>query len=299
MKIRSLFLFSLLIFCACRFPQEAQTNEFSNQTNSNQEISAVPVENRQPEVEKKKPVDDARLATVEIRKVERKGKYSLKIDVEYPQLKEAKSAQEKEFNRHIKKQIDEKILGFTDFLADREKTAKTESRTEFSIGLDYKAEYVSDKIVSVFMNWHSFSGYLNEDYSPATVNFDLVKGKTIRLPDLFEPKANYLEKLSGLALEKLKRTCLSCSCEGGINAGEPLPEGVVNKVRPLPPGGMFDLGEATLPKAESFDKWSVNGEGLKITFDEYEVGPGCIGIIHIVIPFNDLQPILRKDLNFN
>lgn len=90
--------------------------------------------------------------------------------------------------------------------------------------------------------------------------------------------------------------CLSCPCENGINAGDPLPEGKLNEVGQ---GGMFDLAEAVSANEENFSNWSITTEGVKITFNEYQVGPGCIGIIDITIPFGDLEAILRRDLNFN
>ena len=59
----------------------------------------------------------------------------------------------------------------------------------------------------------------------------------------------------------------------------------------------FERG--TAPTEENYRNWSIVSEGLEITFGEYQVGPGCIGIIHIVIPFDSLKPFLKKDLNFN
>lgn len=291
MKVQGLILCFVLFACACQISQKAQTSENLIAENSKPETIVNKVE-----TEKLSLVDDSRFAPVKINRTDRKNKFSLNVNVEYPRLKEAKNAQEKQFNQYVKSLVDEQILDFTNFLIDKEKEVKDKSKPEYEISLDYKIEYVSNDFVSVLLNWHGYSGYLNEDYFPSTVNFDFAKGKTVKLADLFKPKANYLEKLSEFSLEKLKHTCLSCPCKDGIRAGEPLPEGVVNNIEK---SGTFDLAEAVSAKEESFNKWSVAAEGLKITFDEYEVGPGCIGIVHIVIPFADLKPVLREDLNFN
>ncbi len=281
MKIQVLILFAVLFVCACQISQKAQTNEVSNETILNQKTIVNSSENTQSKVEKPKPVDDSRFSAVEIKRTEKKNKFSLNVDVEYPQFKKAKTSQEIKFNQYVKNQVDEQIADFNNFLVNEKmKEVKVKNELEFEINLDYKIEYVSENFTSVLMNWNGYSGYLNMDYFPSTINYDLKKGKAVELKDIFEPNSEYLEKLSGLAIEELKRTCLSCPSDGGK-------------------GGMFDLTEAVSAKEENFSNWSVTAEGLKITFDEYQVGPGSVGIIHIVIPFDDLQPMLKKDLDFN
>ena len=298
MKIQVLILFAVLFACACQISQKAQTNEVSNEAISNQKRIVNSSENTQSKVEKPKPVDDSRFSAVEIKRTEKKNKFSLNVDVKYPQFKKAKTSQEINFNQYVKKQVDEQIADFNNFLVnEKTKEVKVKNELEFEINLDYKIEYVSENFTSVLMNWNGYSGYLNMDYFPSTINFDLKKGKFIKLKELFESDTKYLEKVSELSIEKLKRTCLMCPCKDGTNAGKPLPEGVNDNGNIT--DGMFNLNEAVSAKEENFRNWSVTAEGLKITFDEYQVGPGCIGIIHIVIPFSDLQPILRKDLDFN
>lgn len=178
-----------------------------------------------------------------------------------------------------------------------ERHKKGKSKGEYEINLNYDVEYFSANFASVLMDWNGYSGYLNMDYFPSTINFDFKKGKVVELKELFESDKKYLEKISELSIEKLKRTCLMCPCKDGTSAGEPLPDGVVNNGNMIV--GTFDLNEAVSAKKENFSNWSITTEGFEITFNKYQVGPGCIGIINIVIPFADLQPILRKDLNFN
>lgn len=306
MKLQILLLICACAFSSCQMAQKAQTSDFSNQTNINQQIETS-ASNKPPEV--KKTVDVSRFSSVKIKRTAQKNKFSLKIDVEYPQLKKAKTPPEIQFNQFIKRQVDEQISDFTEYLEDKEKNAKTKVKGEYEINLNYTVDYFSDSFTSVVMNWNGFSGYLNYDYFPTTINYDLKKGQTVEQKDIFEDGANYLGKLSETSRKVLKRTCLSCGCGEKINAGDPLPEDQIpkdeatNSQNSNSAANMFSVQGwyegGTEPEEKNFRNWSITAEGLKITFGEYQVGPGCIGIIDIVIPFSDLQPILRKDLNIN
>jgi hypothetical protein len=311
MSIQILILFLLISVCGCQVSQQAQTNEISNNSNLNQETIVNSVENNSPKTEEPKPVDNSNFSTVRIEKTERRTGFSLGIDIEYPQFKKAKTSQEVKFNQYVKKQVDEQIADFINFLVNEKmKEVKRKTGHEFEISLQHKFEYVSENFISVLMNWRGYSGYLNEDFFPSTINFDLKKGKVVGLKELFEPNSQYLNKISEESRKILKRTCLSCSCGNGISAGDTLPEELIKEAERKNQNAtnvnskiyyqdslFFEKG--TEPTEENYSGWSITAEGLKITFGEYQVGPGCIGIIDIVIPFNDLQPILRKDLNFN
>lgn len=307
MKFQILLLFCLSLFCACQISQKAQRNEFLSEVNSNHQAIVNSVENKDT-VEKPKPVDDSRFSSVKIKRTDRKSKFSLKIDVEYPQLKNAKSPQGIKFNQYVKKQVDEQILNFTNFLTDKEKETKSKVKGNYEINLDYKIDYFSNSFISVLMDWNGFSGYLNMDYFPSTINYDLKNRKAVELKEIFEPNSNYLKKLSELSRKILRKTCLYCGCGNNISAGDPLPEELIVEetktsennnaaANMFSVSGWYERG--TEPEEENFRNWSVTAEGLKITFGEYQVGPGCIGIIDIVVPFSDLQPIFRKDLNFD
>lgn len=308
MKIQIVLILVAFFVCSCQISQKAQSNENPNAGVSNQN-TANENENQQTKVGNSNEVDESRFSSVKINRTDKKKYFSLKINVEYPQLKNAKTLQEKKFNQYVKKQVDEQILDFTNHLSGR--NTKTNSGMEYEINLSYEINYVSKDFVSALMSWNGFSGYLNMDYFPSTINYDLRKGKMIALKDIFEPNTNYLNKVAEESRKILKRTCLMCGCGNGIKPGDPLPENLIKEAETKNQNANTDanskinyqdglfFGEGTKPKEENYSGWSITSEGLKITFGEYQVGPGCIGIIHIAIPFADLQPILRKDLNFN
>lgn len=306
MKIQFLLLFFISLFCGCQIAQKAQINESS--TNSDRQKSENKSDNKPLKKIQPKPVDESRFLSVKIKKTISDKKYFLKVNVEYPQFKEAETPQEIELNKYVKKKVDEQIADFNSFLINEKlKEVKVKSRQEFEINLDYKIDYISKSFTSILMNWNGYSGYLNMDYFPSTINFDLRNGKVVEQKNIFEPNIDYLTELSKLSRQILRKTCLSCGCGKGISAGDPLPEELIiaeseidnsnTAANKIPFGSDWYKG-GTEPNEENFNNWSITAEGLKITFGEYQVGPGCIGIIDIVIPFEDLQTILRKDLEF-
>lgn len=307
MKFQLLLLLLVSLASACQISQKAQMSGVLNNANSSLQTDGNTIVNKTPEKVKPKPVDVSKFMSVKINRTDVRGKFLLKIDVEYPQLKNVKTLPRGKFNRYVKKQVDEQILDFTKFLADKEKNIKSKVKNEYEINLSYRVDYFSNNFISVLMNWNGFSGYLNMDYFPSTINFDLRKGEVVKLKDLFEADSKYLEKISELSRNTLKKTCLSCPCKNGINAGDSLPAELIPKESAAsqnsnsentPPIDAWYI-KGTEPEEENFSNWSIVDEGLKITFGEYQVGPGCIGIIDITIPFQDLKPILKSALYFN
>lgn len=306
MKIQIFLLICVCVFCSCQRTQKAQTNDYSNKSVGNQQANVSSTANESVRTEKTKAVDASRFSSVKINRTDQKNKFSLKMKIEYPQLKNPKTPQENKFNQYLKNQVDEQISDFINFLTNKEKDAKSIVKGGYELNLNYTINYFSDDFASIVMNWNGFSGYLNYDYFPSTINYDLKKGEAVEQKDIFEPSMNYLEELSILSRKILNGTCLSCPCRNGISAGEPLPEEMIVKETKTEnsnttantsfTSGWYERG--TEPKEENFKNWSITSEGVKITFGEYQVGPGCIGVIDIVIPFADLQPILKKNLNF-
>ena len=287
MKNRTIVLICLLVIGgSCQLHQRAESeSEVTPAISPYQPVNSSP----EPKV-----VDTAKFISVEIKRTDRNEGSSLDISVEYPQLSKPYTAGERAFNQFVKKHVDDQLKDFRKFLINRERDGKQkgDGMREFEINLDYTVDYYSERLTSVVMNWNGYTGGLNYDYFPSTITYDLQQGHAIELKDLFDPGAKYLDNLSKLSIGRLQRTCLSCGCDG-VNPGEPLPEGKINAIGQ---GGPFDLAESASAKEENFDGWSITPEGLKITFDEYQVGPGCIGIIHIVLPYSELKPDLRDDL---
>lgn len=203
MKFQVLFLLCVFFFWSCQISQDARTNEPTGESNVGQQAVNS---NEHVQSDVQTPVDESRFSSVKIKRTDQKQRFSLNVDVEYPQLRSPKTPQETKFNQYVKKLVDDQILDFTKFLIDKEKDVTDKSKHEYEINLSYKFDYYSDNFTSILMSWNGYSGWLNMDHFPSTVNFDFGKGNEVGLKDLFEPNSNFLEKLSELALARLQRT---------------------------------------------------------------------------------------------
>lgn len=305
-----------LYVCACQVSQQAQSNIDSNRATSDVNINSNSFNEKPQNGVNVKPVDDSRFAATTIKKTIDKPQFFVNVNVQYPQLVSPRNPQEKQFNAYVKKQVDDQISDFVSFLQNKNQYKKLKEiknkkiQDEYEINLDYKVDYFSNDFTSILMYWNGYSGYLNMDYFPSTINFDLKNGSPLRLADLFKPQTKYLNKMSEKSRAILKRTCLTCGCGSGLKAGDRLPDDMVkaadehnrnakndaNSQISYQDSLFFNAG--TEAKEVNYRNWSITPEGLKIIFNEYQVGPGCIGIIDIVIPFADLQPIFDKRLKF-
>lgn len=291
-------LFALILvclLCACL------TSKQGVAVNEGAKLSPTPILTQKPE-EKSEPESKPQqiahdlLVPVTITKGETNtanDDYELRI--EYPQLKQPTTLSERRFNRLIKSLVNKEIQSFENFCRNEKRQRKRP--LGFNLNLSYSTNIISPKLICLDLRWSSFTGYLNSDYFTTTINYDLEKGKELKLPDVFKPKSNYLKTLSAVGLRVLKKTCLMCGCEGGISAGARLPQGIENPDDF--PAGFKSIKEAVAPKLENFELWSLNNNGITITFDEYEIAPGCAGIISIQLPFEDLKPVLREEFSTN
>lgn len=98
-----------------------------------------------------------------------------------------------------------------------------------------------------------------------TSNFDLEQGRELALDELFLPAAPYLSAISQHCISQLK---------------------------------LRDIGfDATTsgadPTPENYRSWNVTASGLLITFDEYQVAAYAAGPQIVLIPFDQLRPLIK------
>lgn len=286
---RSLVAFLVIsLICSCK--NSSQNATTVNETTKLQQInqSTTSSEDKSATETSIESIGNSLIRTEEILKGDSaaaNNDYELRI--EYPQLKKSTTLSERKFNRHIKNLVNKEVRAFERYC--RKERQHRKKALGFSLGLTYSSNIVSPKLLCLDLRWSSYTGYLNSDYFTTTVNYDLERGRELRLSDLFKPKSKYLELLSTVGLKVLKKTCISCDC----SAGSRLPEGVENSADLA---GFKPMKEALAPKIESFELWGLSKSGIVITFDEYEIAPGCAGIISITLPFAELSPVLHEDI---
>jgi hypothetical protein len=110
------------------------------------------------------------------------------------------------------------------------------------------------------------SGAAHPNTSTESFNYDLNRNAPVRLAELFTPNSNYLKEISDYAIRELKKVETASWVENGAG-----------------------------PKIENFHSWNITPLGLKITFDNYQVGPYAAGPHEVVVPYSVLKPIIKPD----
>jgi hypothetical protein len=98
-----------------------------------------------------------------------------------------------------------------------------------------------------------------------TLNYDLSQGRELTLGDLFLPNSNYLETISNYCVAELSKQLF------------------------------FDgpFTEGAKPTPENYRNWNITPDGLMITFDTYQVGPGAAGPQQVNVPYGELASIIN------
>jgi hypothetical protein len=99
-----------------------------------------------------------------------------------------------------------------------------------------------------------------------TLTYDLTTGQFLTLADLFTPGAAYLETISNVALEQLREIF-----------GDAL------------------FADGAAPTEDNYRNWNLTPDGLLISFQQYQVGPGAAGTMEARIAYAQLASMIRSD----
>ena len=133
--------------------------------------------------------------------------------------------------------------------------------------LDVKYTLVS-QVGDVWSFKFDFSFYSDGAAHPGsysiTMNYDLAQGRELALGDLFLVNSNYLETIAAY-----------CKAELGKQP-------------------FFDPVFATgaEPTVENYRNWNIAADGLRITFDQYQVAPGAAGPQTVTVPYAELTAFI-------
>jgi hypothetical protein len=109
------------------------------------------------------------------------------------------------------------------------------------------------------------TGAAHPFHQSSTVNYDLEEGRDLALADLFRPGADFLEAIARYCIGELQKRDIAFD--------------------PSDPGAA--------PTAENYRNWNITGDGLMITFDEYQVAPYAAGPQLVVVPYADLGTLTK------
>jgi hypothetical protein len=198
----------------------------------------------------------------------------LEVKVSYPQLADPKTPQQRAFNRHVRKRVEGDLNDFREYCAENIKEPDGgKRRGEFSFATRYVVQLATPELLSVELTEVIFAGYVNSDWYTHTFNYDLKAGRTLRLSDLFRRGSKYLNLIASHSVAEVRK--------GSHYCGAPVNEDWLRR--------------GSEPKPENYGGWSLTDGGLQITFGEYQIAPGCAGLISVVVPYERLREVLKPD----
>ena len=209
-------------------------------------------------------------------------KLRYEIDAEYPQLTGSTNPNFEKFNQNARALVMKKVSDFRKEMAPEEPAepsgeAVAEPTPETmgsDLGVGYTVSLANDDLISIEFSVGSYySGAAHPNSYTEVLNFDLKNGKVIRLSELFNPGAKYLQAISNYSIGDLKKQSKDKQ-------------------------GMLDddwIQRGAGPDAENYKSWTISRKGLAINFDAYQVGPYAAGPQQVFIPYTALKDLIKAD----
>lgn len=212
-------------------------------------------------------------------------KLNYQIDVEYPQATGATDNRFEKFNQEAKNLVTRRISEFKKQAADviKNETADpagqpaAEDKSTVpgnTLDIGYNVALAKDDLISIQFDLGSYSaGAAHPNSSSAVLNYDLKAGKVLKLADLFNPGAKYLQALSSYCIKDLKGQSKS-------------------------KGSLLDdtsIQSGAGPETRNYQSWAISRKGLQITFDAYQVGPYAAGPQAVLVPYSALKELIKAD----
>lgn len=209
---------------------------------------------------------------LETRTIERdlkKKRFSL--GVEYPQLTGDESSAARKFNREALSLVNRDIQPYLEDRRDLEKEKNPHWKdVEEYHNISHKVIFATDEVISVLFyadgySWGAAHGY----HYPLVLNYDLKRGRVLKLTDLFKPNSKPLQIIERYCLEDLSRQL------------DRTPE----QIR--------EWSGRTKPKPENYRAWVLTPQGLVIIFEEYQVTSYAGGEPKVLLAYTRLSDIIN------
>ena len=209
-------------------------------------------------------------------------KLRYEIDAEYPQLTGSTNPNFEKFNQHARAVVMKKVTDFRKEMAPEEPAEPSDEPVSeptpetmgSDLGVGYTVSLANDDLISIEFSVGSYySGAAHPNSYTEVLNFDLKNGKVIRLSDLFNPGAKYLQAISNYSIGDLKKQSKDKQ-------------------------GMLDddwIQRGAGPDAENYKSWTISRKGLAINFDSYQVAPYAAGPQRVFIPYSALKDLIKTD----
>jgi hypothetical protein len=214
------------------------------------------------------------VATKQVKEVNKKRGY--RVDAEYPQIEGAAK-----FNALAEGFVTKEVAEFKRG-AGREPGEKDSmpDAGDDSLDIRYFVRLVTDGLISVEFQLDYYEhGAAHGSHAFYEINYDAKSGRELKLADLFKPNSHYLKRVSEVAIRQVRRWNKD-SAEDGSGQQYLNEEGIK--------GG-------AAPDAENYGNWTLTPRGLAVTFDYYQLGAYAAGAPKVVLPYADLEDVIRAD----
>jgi hypothetical protein len=201
---------------------------------------------------------------------ERNRRFQYTIKASYPQLVGAKEASAAEFNRAVRELITAQVNDFKKDFEPPDQSIPKEMR-ESTLDAAYEITYSSADVISILFSFSVYNaGAVHPNHYTLSLNYDTSAGRALALADLFKPRSNHLQTISGYVIKELKKM-----------------------LGPEVDGDWIERGAA--PDSENYRSWNITRRGLSITFDPYQVASYADGPQVVLIPYAALRNIINVD----
>jgi len=178
------------------------------------------------------------------------------IDVEYPELKLDNKSTAKKFNKLAKSLVMVQVIEFKKmFLSEGNHSDAT-----YDMSISYKVEFISENLISLLFFGREYTGGAHGNSWSFVLNYDLKNNRQLALSDLFNKGNDFLAIIS-------KQSIVQIVAKQGEPSTREWVEGGAGK------------------NIENFKSWVITQEGLKFTFDPYQVASYAEGIFTTVVPY--------------
>ena len=209
---------------------------------------------------------DTRLVSKSLKESKRQGKWGgYEISAEYPQL-QGGGANALKFNEAVRAFVLKDV-------ADYKKQFGEGEGGGGELDLSYYVSFADDSLVSVdFSDYWFYFGAGSRMAASTTFNYDLARGRQLKLSDLFKPSTDYLKVITETCKMELKRQF----------EGESFPDAE-------------RIGASVEDVVGDEKKWLISRDGFVVIFDSMQFGPSGSGEHTVVVPFAALKNFIRPD----
>ena len=178
------------------------------------------------------------------------------INVKYPIVAHQK------INRAIEQLIQKTVSDFKRQIGPK----RVSSAWKNELWITYTISRCSDSIGSIRFDIYTFTGGAHGNTQVVTKTYDFKTGKALALTEIFNPKTNYLVRISELVCP------------------------IITKKMQTPKSDWINTG--TAPTAENYQAFMLTEKSIIFIFQQYQVGPRVEGIPEVELKFEQVKDIL-------